>query len=98
MVLKKYLIILGILLLSSCAKAPTEIIVDSVPIIIPVEKIAHPPAVALLPIKWEVVEIDGTMYFSLLVKDYEALAINMQEIKKYILSLQNVVKYYEDNI
>lgn len=38
---------------------------------------------------------DDTAIFALTPKNYENLALNMQEIKRYILQQQQIVLYYE---
>lgn len=95
MQLKIYLIALLVLLLSSCAKPTTTITVDTKPVKTQIQTVPAPAPVVMNNITWKVLSIENSIYFGLSVADYEALALNMQELKKYILAQQNIISYYE---
>lgn len=95
MVLKSFLTVLMLLAVSSCAKTiqPTEII--SKPIEISVNPPPDPNPIVLSNITWKVININDKIYYGISVSDYELLALNMLEIKRYIQAQKNIIKYYE---
>ena len=100
------------LLTSACAtRAPIER-VEYVPQIIkqdiPIQ--ARPRPVTMGDVKFYVVNKDNLdkfledfgkkngdiVFIAVSVKDYETLALNLQELKRYIEQQQSVILYYED--
>jgi hypothetical protein len=96
MVQKSFLAVLGLLLLSNCSVKPEPIIIDTAPVAISIEQPDQPNAIVLSDISWKVLNINNDIYYGLSVTDYELLAINMLDIKRYILAQKNIINYYED--
>lgn len=95
MALSKYLMILPLLLAASCGSATKPTIIETVPIQV---SVVHPPApapISLQPISWKVLNYEEQVYYGLRVSDYEILALNMQEIKRYILEQQANLDFYK---
>lgn len=97
MVQKSFLAVLLILALSSCGAAvkPVEIISK------PAEVVFTPPPapnpIVLSNITWKVINLNDKIYYGISVSDYELLAVNMLEIKRYISAQKNIIVYYEQN-
>ena len=96
MVQKSFLAVLGLLLLSNCSTKPEPIIIDTAPVAITIEQPEQPNAIVLSDISWKVLNINNDIYYGLSVTDYELLAVNMLDIKRYILAQKNIINYYED--
>jgi hypothetical protein len=97
MVQKSFLIVLLLLLLSSCSSTDKPIEVVTAPIEIPLTQLPDPSPVVLNNINWKIINLDNKIYYGLIVSDYELLAINMLEIKRYILAQKNIITYYRQN-
>lgn len=100
------------LLLSSCSSWPKlrQIEVKTVQVdrVIPIQ--ARPQPVKLHDITWFVVtdqnfkefkkrytKLTGTfLFYAISVRDYEALALNLASIRRYILAQKALISYYED--
>lgn len=100
------------LLLSSCSSWPKlrQIEVKTVQVdrAIPIQ--ARPQPVKLHDITWFVVtdqnfkefkkrytKLTGTfLFYAISVRDYEALALNLASIRRYILAQKGLISYYED--
>jgi hypothetical protein len=84
-----------ILALSSCAKTtqPVEIVTE--PVKIAITAPADPNPLVLNNITWKVINNNDIIYYGITVSDYEQLALNMLEIKRYIKSQKNIIRYYE---
>jgi hypothetical protein len=95
MVLNKYLIVLSIFLLSSCAGGIKPVEITNTPLQPTITQPSNPTPITMLPIHWKIINQDGNIYYGLTVKDYEALALNMEEIKRYLLAQKNIIKYYK---
>ena len=86
-------------LLSSCALSPRERVVPQIqnvylPIVCPDP--AKPAAITTLKVRPQVVEDKiGLYWVGLTGKDYENLAVNVQETIRYIKDQQGVVSYYQ---
>lgn len=93
----------------SCSLIPTERLqVTSKPLersivqpIMPREiDLQQPQWIAITPDNWEeqlakIEEQEGELIFlAMTIPDYEVMAYNMQEIKRYITELKDVVVYY----
>lgn len=93
MVLKNYWIVLLLLLLISCGEK--SLTIDNKPVEVIITQPARPKPIKLSNITWKILTVDNTIYYGLRVKDYEILAVNMEEIKRYIKAQNNIVTYYE---
>lgn len=94
MVLNKYLIVLSLFLLSSCGPTVKPIEVSTVPIKETIAQPSNPTSINMLPIHWKVINQQDVIYYGLTVKDYEALALNMEDIKRYLQEQKNIINYY----
>lgn len=109
--LKTYLMSLSLLLLTSaCSTTPvapviqTKIVKQNVPVQ------PRPAPVKLNNIAWHVVTEEnlqeflttfsdtGVVFFALSVEDYETLALNMSEIRRYIEQQKAIIVYYETSL
>jgi hypothetical protein len=97
MVQKSFLIVLLLLLLSSCSSTDKPIEVITAPIDIPLAQLPDPSPIVVNNINWKIINLDNKIYYGLSVSDYELLAINMLEIKRYILAQKNIIVYYRQN-
>jgi hypothetical protein len=97
MVQKSFLIVLLLLLLSSCSSTDKPIGVITAPIDIPLAQLPDPSPIVVNNINWKIINLDNKIYYGLSVSDYELLAINMLEIKRYILAQKNIIVYYRQN-
>jgi hypothetical protein len=97
MVQKSFLIVLLLLLLSSCSSTDKPIEVITAPINIPLAQLPDPSPIVVNNINWKIINLDNKIYYGLSVSDYELLAINMLEIKRYILAQKNIIVYYRQN-
>lgn len=99
-------IVLSILLISGCTTTPNKIDIVDIP---DTNIILHPPKPVGVSLEvptfyvvnattcQKVVEENGPL-FSMDTLGYQQMARNIQELRRYILELQNVVKYYEEAI
>jgi len=94
MLQKSFLAVLCLLLLSNCS--PKPITVNTVPTVVEIQHPAAPNPVVLSDIHWKVLNINNDIYYGLTVSDYELLASNILDIKRYILAQKNIITYYED--
>lgn len=94
MVQKSFLAVLCLLLLSNCA--PKPVTVETAPVNVTIAQPPAPKPVALTDIHWKVLNINNDIYYGVTVSDYELLASNMLDIKRYILAQKNIITYYED--
>ena len=98
-----------LMMVYSCSLLPTKPIqITSKPInrtivqpIMPREiDLKQPQWIAITPDNWEdqlarIEEQEGELVFlAMTIPDYEVMAYNMQEIKRYITELKDVVVYY----
>lgn len=95
MVPHKFLMILSVLALSSCSQSVKPVEIATAPVTVAVAKPSNPSPIVLQDIKWKIINESDTIYYGLTVKDYEALSVNMQEIKRYLAAQKNIIKYYE---
>jgi hypothetical protein len=89
--------------------APVEVVTKTVEVKTPIVHPPMPRPIKLNEPKWYVVseknldefleemeKVNGTIvFFAMNVGDYEIMAYNMQEIKRYIKQLKEVVIYYQ---
>jgi len=106
--LKSFLIPLSVLLLSSCAK-PQDNLVYAPPEKVPVILQASPTPVLPSKVTFKVVteenlqeflasvnNTEGKLVFiAISVKDYERLALNTQELVRYVKQQKEIIVYYE---
>jgi len=96
-------------MVSSCSLLPTkQIQVSTKPVerqivqpIMPREiDLKQPQWIVITPDNWEeqlarIEEQEGELVFlAMTIPDYEVMAYNMQELKRYIIELKDVVVYY----
>lgn len=104
----KYIIVL-ILLLTGCASEPREKIIFGPPKFISPVIIhpAPPKAVKLTPPTFTIITDDNASavfsrnagpYFAVTADGYENLSRNVQELRRYILELQQQVLFYKKSI
>ncbi len=113
MVQKICLILLSLLLLSSCSNTPEKEIVTVTEIIKPqISVVERPKQISTNEIEWYVVteknydefkkrflsENGDLVFYVLSVRDYEKLIVNMAEIKRYILQQKEIILYYEKSV
>lgn len=111
--LQKYLVILSsLLLINGCSLlAPTkEVVVKTEYVQKTVPLQARPKPLKLDNIQWSVVTQDNIdsylnqftdtsiVFFALSVSDYETLALNMSEIRRYIEQQKAIIVYYETSL
>lgn len=94
MVLKTFLIASSLLLLTNCVK-PEPLEIYTAPVEIEIIKPIEPVPVSLEDITWVIVEESGYIYYAITIDDYQILSQNMLEIKRYIVELIGIKKYYE---
>ena len=97
MVQKSFLIALLLLALSSCGTTTKPIEIITKPIEIQLKQIPDPTPIVMNNITWKIINIDNKIYYSISVADYELLAVNMLELKRYILAQKNIIIYYRQN-
>ena len=97
---KKILLLSAILISTGCSllpQAPKVIPVEirTIEVKIPIVHPTLPRAIDLKEPYFYVVSDNGTVVFTAMtIDDYELMAYNMQEIKRYIGQLKEVVVYY----
>lgn len=107
--LTNYLMILPLLLATSCGIIPREIEVIETAIKTPIIFQEAPKAVETYPINFKVINennleqflaeirsLEGEVVFIALdVRDYEKLALNTQDLVRYIKQQKEIIIYYE---
>lgn len=94
---KSFLIVLLLLLLSSCSSTTKPVEVITTPVEVPLTQLPDPSPIVMNNIKWKIINLDNKIYYGLGVTDYELLAVNMLELKRYILAQKNIITYYRQN-
>ena len=110
----KFLVTLSLLLLTSCSlfRDRVEVVVQTEYIDRIIPKQTRPRGIVTYPVKFFAVteetfedfkvrfedEYTSFVFFALSVPDYENLALNMAEIKRYIEQQTVLIVYYEDSI
>ena len=108
------MILLLTLLVSGCSIfTPEPKVVTVTEVIVPKIAIVNSPKpVDLAKVKWHVVTPENMeqfiadfeakngdrVFIAISVKDYENLALNMAELRRYIKQQQEVIVYYEESI
>lgn len=100
---KILLLVLGIVAVSACAKPTTEVI--STEIAKPTLIVPQPDKLSMRTLSWTVITKDNAStildasypdsYLALTAKDYENLALNMQDIQAYIKQQQQIILAYK---
>lgn len=97
MVQKNFLVALLLLVLSSCGNTTKPVEIQTIPTVIPITQLADPNPIVMNNITWKVINLNNDIYYGITVADYELLAANMLELKRYILAQKNIIKYYRQN-
>ena len=99
-----------LLLTTACATAPREVKIITKPVEIEIFQPELPDAIELERPKWYVVtrknleeflteleRIQGAspVFFAFTPQDYEKMAYNLQEVRRYILQAKEVIVYYQ---
>lgn len=95
MVQKSFLTALLLLALSSCAKPQSPIEIVTQPVDVVISQPPDPNPLVLNNITWKILNIDDNIYYGISVADYELLAANMLDIKRYLAAQKNIIKYYK---
>lgn len=97
---------------AGCQTKTEPLQIETRPVELTVIQPADPPPVSMLDVKVKVVtqlnveevfkqaaKDQGTtnpVFVVLTTKDYEAIALNLQELKRYILQQQQIITYYKN--
>ena len=99
-----------LLLTTACATAPREVKIITKPVEIEIFQPDLPDAIELERPKWYVVnrenleeflteleriQSDSPVFFAFTPQDYEKMAYNLQEVRRYILQAKEVIVYYQ---
>lgn len=112
MALKKYLMLLSAtLLLSACASTEPVVVHDTKIISTNIQIQPRPRAVQLNDIEFKVVNQDNLdeflqsidlggeyVFIAFTVRDYEKLALNVDELRRYISQQKELIVYYERSV
>jgi superfamily II DNA helicase RecQ len=107
-ILKKTLLVSSLLLLTACA-SDEKIIVQTEIIQTEIPTQARPKGVSLSNVRFYVVtkenlndflknfekENDDTVFYAMSVKDYEKMALNIADLRRYINQQDKLILYYE---
>jgi len=108
-ILKKTLLLSSLFLLTACATSEEKIIVQTDIIQTEIPTQARPKGVSLSNVRFYVVtkenlndflknfekENDDTVFYAMSVKDYEKMALNIAELRRYINQQDKLILYYE---
>ena len=107
---KNFLLILSLLLLSSCSSKPEKEIVTVTEVIKPhIAVVERPKPLSMQKVNWYVVtkenfeefsqkfeKAEGDLvFYAMSVRSYENLALNMADIKRFIEQQKEIIIYYE---
>lgn len=99
---KTFIIGIAILLLGACSpktqvvEKPVEVIrYKTVEVAAPKPILPRIEPVKMRPVKWSVINQDENTYFALDKYGYEALSMNMNDIRAYIQKTQKVMETYK---
>ena len=111
---KTFLIASSLLLLTSCARAPSQEVLTETRFVRPsIDIVPRPRPVDLRNMEWRVVTHENMdefiqsigigdtgeyVFYVITVRDYEKLALNLDELKRYILQQQEIIAYYEQAV
>jgi len=112
MLLKVFLIVLSSTLLISCARkdAPIQTQIEFIEKDIPIQE--RPRQVELQDVTFYVVTADNLdefiekfqnengvlVFYAISVRGYESMALNIEELRRYILQSGSLITYYENSI
>lgn len=99
-------------ILSSCSLLPKEVTVQTKFVERNIPIVGHPQGVNLYPVQFYAVTSDNFedfrerfekdfgdfVFFAISVPDYENLALNMGELKRYLDQQKTIIVYYEKSI
>lgn len=108
--MKSLLFICSLLMLAACA-GPKPVVVDTKPVEVQIVQPAKPRPVELTDVKWRVVtaetldafiaeqsklqENSNPVFVAITMKDYQALSLNLSELRRYIDQQNSVIIYYQ---
>ncbi len=108
--MKSLLFVCSLLLLAACA-GQEPIVVDTKPVEVKIVQPAKPRPVELTDVKWHVVTADtldafiaeqaklqensNPVFVAITMKDYQALSLNLAELRRYIDQQNSVIVYYQ---
>ena len=114
MMIQKYcLVILSLFLLSNCSSTPEAKVVTVTEVIKPkISVVERPKPIDMTDLKWYVVteknyeefsekftkENGDYVFYALSVRDFENLALNMADIKRYLGQQKEIILYYEKSV
>lgn len=90
--------IISLLFLSSCATDTSTVPIKPLSIVL-----QKPDPLALRAVEWKVITADNAknileadiVLFGLTIKNYENLALNMNDVRTYLEQQQNIINTYE---
>jgi hypothetical protein len=107
----KYVMPLVLLSLAACQSMPTPIEVTAKPVELNIIQPVDPQPVDMLKVNAKVLTkenvdafikqaqkdlgTDNPVFVALSTRDYEALSLNIQELKRYIVQQQRIIAYYK---
>jgi len=107
----KYVMPLVLLPLAACQSMPTPIEVTAKPVELNIIQPVDPQPVDMLKVQAKVLTkenvdafikqaqkdlgTDNPVFVALSTRDYEALSLNIQELKRYIVQQQRIIAYYK---
>lgn len=105
-----FLLILCCVWLAACGGRGEGILVTTRPLEIDLAKVADPNGVTMLPVQFKVVNKDNLdsflaelrtsqgasnlVFFAISTKDYENMALNLADLRRYIEQQQSIIVYY----
>ena len=93
---KSFLIaLLSLLLISNCTNKDV-ISIDTKPIDIPIIHPNSPAPIVMGSVFWKVIEVNGIIYYAITINDYQVLAQNLLEVKRYITEQKAIIRFYEN--
>ena len=113
MLQKTFLIASSLLLLTSCARPNQQIVTETVTVRPTIAIVPSPRPLDLRDMQWRVVTHENVeeflqsvgigdtgeyVFYAITVRDYEKIALNVDELRRYILQQQEIIAYYENAI
>lgn len=99
-----------VLLLSACGSDSLDVHIE--PVQVPVAEAADPVGVQMLPVRFRVINrdnlegfltemrssqgTDNVVFLAITTQDYENLALNLADLKRYITQQKSVIVYYKN--
>lgn len=109
---KTFLIVLSLSLLISCSSIDPVTVTETRIVTPAIAIVPRPRPVDLSSMQWRVVTNENIdeflqsvlvtdteyVFYGITVRDYEKLALNVDDLKRYILQQQEIVAYYESSV